>query len=305
MTPKISIRPKILFGLCVLLLSLSAFTVLIKAQSETDISPELEKKLKESQKEQEKACKEQKPSVKRTYTFRDTTKQHPFDSAGKPRPPDGLRATYGPPPKYSWLRKVIPFWSAPVDKYGLSLHNFKESTGREVPVNESKGSKKFRLQLEENIADDAKNKSSLPRFDWRDPEHGLKFSPVEFQGWYCNSCWAFSTVEAMEISRQLVAIRMKVGNSESVPTFAQNNVRQLAICVTEKDKKDPSNSCDFNWHGEAFSFMVDEGIPLDGTSDYSPFTIGLNWTCDAKSYVKALTWDYVSAVPHELLRPRK
>jgi cathepsin L len=103
----------------------------------------------------------------------------------------------------------------------------------------------------------------------------------------------------MQISRQLVAIRAnnKILEETSILTPGP---RQLGFCWAQKNKKEPETSCDFNWHGEAFSFMVDEGMPLDGTTDYSMFSIGFFQLCDAKKFVKALTWDYVSSVPHEV-----
>ena len=287
------------FGIGILLLTISAAVASVFAQSTDEMSAELKAVLKTSQHDQEKACREQKPDVKRTYIFRDTSRQHPFDQMGVRILPDGIKPGYGTPPRYARLRKLIPFWRAPVDKYGLSIHSFKEYTAREVPVNESKKSKTFRLSFEKQLDGETNRKAALPRFDWRDPEHRLVFSPVEFQGWYCNNCWAFATVEAMQISRQLVALRAKNTGLE-MTSILSPSPRQMGLCWAQKNKKEPEESCQFNWHGEAFSFMVDKGMPLDGTADYDLFSTGLFKLCDAKTFVKALTWDYVSSAPQEV-----
>lgn len=287
------------FNIGILLTVILAAIAPVFAQSTDEMSEELKTVLKISQNKQEKACREQKPEVKRTYIFRDTSKQHPFKPDGRRILPDGLAEAYGPPPRYAWLRKLIPFWREPVDKYGLSLHSFKDYAARDVPVNESRRSKSFRLFFERQLDEETNRKTTFPQFDWRDPEHRLVFSPVKFQGWYCNSCWAFAAVEAMQISRQLVAMRSKNKNLENASLLSPSP-HQLGLCWAMKNKKEPEESCEFNWHGEAFSFMVDEGMPIDGTADYGLFSKGSDELCDAKTFVKALTWDYVSSTPHEV-----
>ena len=271
------------------------------AQSSDEMSEALKKKLDISQKEQEQSCRAEKPAVKKTYTFRDTRKQHPFNSNGKIILRDGIEAAYGPPPRYARLRKLVPFWSAPLDKYGLSIHDFKEYAARDLPVNETGKSKNFRLNFEKQLDNETKQKSAMPRFDWRDPEHQLIFSPVSFQGWYCNNCWAYATVEAMQISRQLVALRTKhqpLDKSRLMSPLPQ----QTGLLWAQKSKKDPSASCDFNWHGEAFILMVDEGMPLDGlmTGRTAIFSDGTFEESNARTFVKALSWDYVSSTPQEI-----
>jgi C1A family cysteine protease len=294
---KIIIGQTVLFGIGILLLTISAGIVPVFAQSTDEMSAELKAVLKTSQHAQEKACRERKPDVKRTYIFRDTSKQHPFNAMGVWILPDGIRPTYGTSPRYARLRKLIPFWRAPVDKYGLSLHSFKEYAARDVPVNETEKSNRFRLNFEKQLDEEAKQKTALLKFDWRDHEHKLVFSPVQFQGWYCNNCWAFAAVEAMQISRQLMAIRSKNETLEK-NVLMLPSPRQMGLYMAEKTKKDSSASCEFNWHGEAFSFMVDEGMPLDGTADYGLFNSGSYLKSDAGTFVKALTWDYVSSAPH-------
>ncbi len=287
------------FGIGILLLTISIGIVPAFAQPTEEMSEELKAVLKTSQNTQEKACREQKPDVKRAYLFRDTSRQHPFDSLGKRILPEGYAAAYGPPPRYAWLRKLIPFWSAPVDKYGLSIHSFKDYTARDVPVNETEKSNRFRLNFEKQLSEETNRKTALQKFDWRDSEHRLVFSPVKFQGWYCNNCWAFAAVEAMQISRQLVAMRSKNENLEK-NILMSPSPRQMGLYMAEKTKTDSSASCEFNWHGEAFSFIVDEGMPLDGKADFGIFNRGDDLLSDARTFVKALTWDYVSSNPHEV-----
>ncbi len=299
MKHKINVRRKFLYGICAVWF-VTAAIVTLPAQSNPEIRPELQKKLDESQKQQEEACRSEKRSGKRTYAFRDTRLQHPFDAEGRPIAQDGLSATYGTPPKYSWLRKVIPFWRTPVDKYGLSIHDFEDYTGRAVPVNETKRSNKIRLQFEEKSSGETERLSSQSKFDWRDPEHGLYFSPVQFQGWYCNNCWAFATVEAMQISRQLVAMRTH-GKPLDKTVLMSPLPQQTGLFAAKEAGKFPSDSCKFNWHGEAFSLMVDKGMPLDGSPDnYGIFSGGSRSVFDAETFVKALTWDYVSATPQDV-----
>jgi hypothetical protein len=299
MNYKIITGQTVLFRIGILLLTLSAAIVPVFTQSTDEMSAELKAVLRTSQHAQEKACRERKPDVKRTYIFRDTSKQHPFNEMGVWILPDGIKPAYGTPPRYAWLRKLIPFWRAPVDKYGLSLHSFKEYAARDVPVNETKKSNRFRLNFEKQLDEEAKQKRALLKFDWREPEHRLVFSPVQFQGWYCNNCWAFAAVEAMQISRQLMAKRSKNETLEK-NVLMSPSPRQMGLYMAEKTKKDSSASCEFNWHGEAFSFMVDEGMPLDGTADYGLFNSGSSLKSDAGTFIRALTWDYVSSAPHEV-----
>jgi len=301
---KTSTKQTVLFKISFLLLTISAGIAPTFAQSTDEMTEELKSVLKTSRKNQEKACREQKPDVKRTYSFRDTSKQHPYDDFGRRIPPEGLAAAYGPPPRYAWLRKLMPFWSAPVDKYAITIHSFKDYAARDVPVNETKKSNKFRTNFEKKLEEEATRKTVLQKFDWRDPEHELVFSPVTFQGWFCNNCWAFATVEAMQISRQLVAMRVKNYKIEKTSLFTPSP-RQTGLCMAEKNKDEPEKSCEFNWHGEAFSFIVDEGMPLDGRSDYSFFNAGYKMECDAETFVKALTWDYVSSNPHRVASPEE
>jgi hypothetical protein len=283
----------------ILLLTVSAGIAPVSAQSPQEMSDELKSVLKTSQKSQEKACREQRPEVKRTYSFRDTSRQHLFNERGERIPPQGIEPAFGVPPRYARLRKIIPFWRAPVDKYGLSLHSFKEFTARDVPVNESGRSRNFRLKLEKQLDEETNRKAAQPKFDWRDAEHRLVFSPVEFQGWYCNNCWAVAAVEAMQISRQLLSLRTKNANLDETSLFAPRP-RQLGVCWALKNQKEPEDSCQFNWHGEAFSYIVAEGMPLDGATNESPFSMGLKMFCNANTFVKAMTWDYVSSFPHEV-----
>lgn len=209
------------------------------------------------------------------------------------------------------------------DKYNVDDIRFLQSEyGRPVPVGESKRSKQLNLLIEQNLANEQREgeqnwqkwlaenpnagaeqknaaeirlrwkglgAANLPRFDWR--ENGLDVGEIGFQGYNCNTCWAFATVDAMQISRRLAALRAQktdFDDDEFLPS-----ARQIIGCMV------PENDyCKINWHGEAFSFMVDKGLPLGGTDKYVADKSG--HICDPDKYVKALTWDFVSPAPQKV-----
>lgn len=232
------------------------------------------KPLDEYQQNQEKLCREQTISGNRTYSFRQLPRATQDDGA------------YG---KKSWLRKLLPFLKSPTDKYGIDdIRTLKENFGRPAPIGESKRSQEIRLKIEQNFAG-FEQKLKLPKFDWR--ENGIDAGAVGSQGFACNTCWAFATIDALQINRQLLAIREKREfTQESMPS-----ARQLVSCMVKK----PEEFCENNWHGEAFSFMVDKGMPLGGSTKYKAREY-TTWDCDADDYVKALTWDFVSSTPQKI-----
>lgn len=227
---------------------------------------------------------------------------------------------YGAKP---WYKKWFPFLDGtPRDKYAANdIRSLRLDYGRPAPVGETRRSKQIRFRAEQNLAEvqmqgekkwqewlklnpnagtEEKKRAEirirfqgleaaqLPSFDWR--EYGLDVGAVGFQGYSCNSCWAFATVDAMQISRQLTAIRLQNGNFDNA---LRPSVQQLVSCMAPKN-----DYCNINWHGKAFSFMVDKGLPLGGTTEYYGDKSG--WGCDAKTFVKALTWDFVSSVPQKV-----
>ena len=257
----------------------------------------------------EKRCKLQKVSGERTYKFRELTV------------PTGDKGWYGKKPWYSPLSKILPFLGTPKDKYSVDdVRLIYDVYGKPTPIGESVRSKEIRAAAEnklKNLQEQDKAKwnewlalnrnanaeekkqaeirfrsegtaaADLPKFDWR--ENGLNVGEVLFQGWECNTCWAFASVDAMQASRRLAAMRSQVELDESL----QPSVRQLVSCMKPKE----TDFCAFGWHGNAFTFMVDEGLPLGGARKYGAKKF--DWKCEPETYAKALTWDYVSRNPTE------
>jgi Papain family cysteine protease len=261
-------------GICIIffILALSFGVERTNAQSPTD-NPKL---LDTFQATQENLCRQQTISENRAYSFRVLPRTNANNGA------------YG---KKSWIKKMFPFLSTPLEKYGVDdIRTIKSEYARPVPLGESKRSKQIRLSAEE--IPDLQQKVTLKRFDWR--ENGIDVGESISQNLgatkFCNTCWAFATVDAMQISRRIFALR----NGKTLDETLRPSVRQLVSCMVKKEEE----FCDFNWHGEAFSFMVDKGLPLGGTRKY----IGDKSAhiCDSETYVKALTWDFVSATPQKV-----
>ncbi len=262
---------------------------------------------------QEKLCREQRKTGERTYSFRILEKSR------------GDKGAYGRKKWYDPLKSVFPFLKSPLDKYGVDDIRFIKTTyGRPVPLGETERSKQIRLKAEAKLkqidqrgeqqwqewlrrhpdaGEDEKEKAKLlyqsrglgaeglPKFDWR--KRGLDLGPVSDQG-ACNTCWAFSSVDAMQISRRLDAMRSE--RTLQADGELRPSVRQLVSCMQPKM---PDEFCKLNWHGSAFSFMVDEGLPLGGGTRYEPADF-LTWTCSKEQSVRALTWDFVSAEPQNV-----
>lgn len=259
------------------------------------------------QSDQEKLCTAQTVSGERTYNFRSL-----------PRAEENVGADF----RKSWFEKLFPFLNPKDSKYGIDDIRYMQTIlGRPIPVGESRQTKKIDSQIEQilleeqkqaeqkwqewlkenpNATADEKNQAEikirlkglnatlLPRFDWR--ENGLDVGEAEFQGFNCNTCWAFATVSAMQISRRLAALR---GQLKDLDESLQPSARQLISCLVPKNKY-----CKVNWHGSALSFMVHKGLPLGGTDQYVADKSG--HICDAENSVKALFWDFVSATPQKV-----
>ena len=190
------------------------------------------------------------------------------------------------------MQKVLPFLRSPEEKYAINDVKFLQGTwGLKAPIGESKSSyqirmnakdklKALQLQGEENweewlkqnpnAGSEEKSKAEsrfryqglgatkLAKFDWR--EQGLDIGEVGFQGWNCHSCWAFASVDAVQASRQLAAIRAgKIDFNEK----NRPNVRQLMSCMYPKSKDYCQETPQF-W--DTFTYMIDEGLPLGGFS---------------------------------------
>ena len=263
------------------------------------------------EKQQQCFCQEQNPSLARAYDFR----KYPQDkdvvgAAGRKR-------------WYDFLAKIIPFKS-PEKKYAANdVRLLVETTGRPIPLDESKRSYEIRMNAKKhfvelqlqgeqnwqewlkqnpNASNEEKSKAErqlryqglgatkADKFDWRDQ---INVGEVKDQ-LKCNSCWAFSSVDAVQISRRLAA--MRAGRTD----FSENNppnVRQLMSCIMPKG----SDYCvigDKSWHGEAFSYMIDQGLPLGGADKYGDDKF--DWECDPVSRVRGLTWDFVLKNPQQI-----
>jgi C1A family cysteine protease len=225
---------------------------------------------------QENLCREQTISEKRTYSFRVLPRT------------DTANGAYG---KQNWFKKLFPVFASPLEKYGIDdIRTIKKEYARPVPLGESKRSKQIRSVAEE--IPDVRQTVSLKQFDRRENKFDVGEAGSQNSGAekFCNTCWAFATVDAMQINRRLSALRA----GKTLDEANRPSVRQLVSCMVKKEE----DFCDFNWHGEAFSFMVDKGLPLGGTRKY----VGDKSAhiCDSETFVKALTWDFVSAAPQKV-----
>ncbi len=287
-------------GICAFIL---AFRVApIYAQNSEANPPTIDEQTKT-----ENACRQIPMRDQRTYLFRKLPQE---------KVPSGV---YGP---RTWYQKIFPFLFKQPPK-SATVEEIEKTIGRPIPFGETKRSQKIRLNSEAKLIELQKNAeenwqswlrqnpnaareetesaairirsqglaaTTLERFDWR--KHELDVGEVGDQGFRCQSCWAFSSVDAMQISRRLIALR--AGRTDFDERLLPS-VQQLISCMSP-DRKD---YCDEGWHGKAFTFMVDKGLPLGGPTYYNEKDF-MVWTCDPSIYVKALTWDFVSPDPRKV-----
>ena len=261
----------------------------------------------EEQTKAENVCRQIPMREERTYTFRRLPKE------------PVLRGAYAAP---KWYQRLFPFLLKP-DKTPAMVE-IEEEIGRPIPLGETKRSQKIRANSETKLVEVQKNAeqhwqnwlkqnpnaakkeieaaeirirfqglaaADLERFDWR--ENGLNVGAAGFQGFRCQSCWAFTAVDAMQISRRLAALRTGRTDFSETP---RPSVQQLISCMMPDKKED---FCKVGWHGSAFTFLVDKGLPLGGPVRYDEKDAP-TWTCDSDAYVKALTWDFVSRDPRKV-----
>ena len=255
----------------------------------------------------EDACRQTPMREERTYLFRKLPREVI------------LRGAHGPP---KWYQRLFPFLLK--QNKSASVLEIEDEIGRPIPFGETKRSQKLRADSENKLAELQKNAeqnwqnwlkqnpnakkeeieaaekrirfqglaaASLARFDWR--EQGLDVGAVGFQGFRCQSCWAFAAVDAMQISRRLIALRAGRSDFNETP---RPSVQQLISCMMPDKKED---YCKVGWHGNAFSFLVDKGLPLGGPTRYDERDAKM-WACDSETYVKALTWDFASRDPRKV-----
>ena len=305
------------FGIGVFLLAISAGVVPLNSQTPIDGR----KPPDTYQQDQQNLCKEQSVSEKRTYSFRMLPRIPPLPGA------------YG---RLRWYERLFPFLrrQSLEEKYGPDDIRVLRKYGLSAPLYETERSKRIRSQAEQelsraqmqgeqnwrewlarnpNVGIEEKSQAEirlryqglgaarLPKFDWR--EHSLDVGEVGFQGWYTNTCWAFAAVDAMQAARQLAAIR--AGN-DKFDTSRRPSARQLLSCMLPSE----ASYNRITSHGAAFTFMVDQGLPLGGSTDYLELNYDgwihfVGWKCDAETRVRALTWDFVSGSPHKVASPEE
>lgn len=253
--------------------------------------------------EQIALCKEQDKTLARSYDFRTLME----------RPPT-MAAAHGRLTRWQSFKQRI--FGAPKDaRYSPDdIRSLIDDWGRKPPTGESKRSRMIREDAETklqqpreqveqnwqqwlaqnpNASVEERRKAEIrlriraseidlpAKFDWRD--YGIDVGEAHDQGLAkCNTCWAFASMDALQISRQLTAIRLnKTGWDTTMP-----NIRSLVSYNKSKKKY-----CDFHWHGEAFTFLVDKGLPMGGQTDYIDDIVG--WGRDETHFIRAMTWDYV------------
>lgn len=191
------------------------------------------------------------------------------------------------------------------------------------------------LSLHRAIINRIKNKTdvalraALPRWDWR--ENGVSVGPVLNQGLKCNTCWAFTAIDAVTASfhksvsdeynynYHSLADGGSLSISISAPRLfieeSRPSVQELLNCMPIPAEK----ICQTGWHGKAFKFFVNQmGVPIEKlpmritrdengvvTKTPSPqppiYAAGKKFECfPVMGFIKAYSWDYVNSPPDKL-----
>lgn len=281
---------------------------------------------KDATEEQAAKCRLQSPMESKTYTFRRLK-----------LPPEDISA-FGVRPKKKWYAVIFP-WLAPKgpeDNWNnQTISALLKHTGeRVVPLGESQRSYDIRKKLERFVMDSSRDSghtweqwlaenpnvseaekrrarirridiqaAKRQRFDW--VEEGLDVGRITFQGWDCNACWAFASVDALRASRDLIAIRTDKPDPD--PSLIPSG-RQLMSCMLPKPSDMEASPeviakkrCTVNWHTDNFTYFVTDGIPLGGATGFVDKRKDmLDWTCDAPFRERAMTWNYVTTEPGEV-----
>ncbi len=169
-----------------------------------------------------------------------------------------------------------------------------------------------------------KERLAMKSFDWRGV---LDVGKVLDQG-DCNTCWAFASIDAAAASLRKryfdsisgdfrftkpdkpgIAIDISTPPPFDFPGDPRPFVQDLLNCMPLNEQE----ICEQGWHGKAFNFMVDNGIPTsyDGllrdnnigiTHRFErKYSEGKKLACDPNhGYYQVFAWDYVNPNPEEL-----
>lgn len=257
------------------------------------------------QSSQEALCTAQPMSVARTYAFR-------------PLPRAPQRAGWFV--KKPWWEKIFPFLGKSSEtRYQKDDIRYMEKVlGRPIPAERSKKTDRISAAIDSSLFEDQREGDRLwnqwtsenpaagpeerkraeidlrlrgvlaanrPSWDWR--KNGIDTGPADFQGWDCATCWAFATVDAVNVARSLA---LKRGKLNEIDAERRPNASQLVSCMVPEELR-----CSGNWHGAAFSYMIETGLPVGGSDRYD--ADGAVHNCDAEASLKPLTWGYLSDAP--------
>lgn len=197
------------------------------------------------------------------------------------------------------------------------------ATAEQIEERRRGGQERIEFKLNKINADN-KFRVSQKRWDWREL---LDVGPVFNQGEKCNTCWAFTTIDAAAASFQknydenvpLINYVFpdqttgELSGNSGLPLITNSGrlpvpfVQDLLNCMPIKKEE----ICKSGWHGIAFDFMVyKNGIPMAYSNnnpnsaaetyqrEYKP---GQKFECPANTgYIKAASWDYVNSPPDKL-----
>lgn len=272
------------------------------------LSPAQEPQLLNTYQTQKEAkCKAQPIALERTYAFREL-----------PSPELRPKGWYAKP---NWIQRLLPFLQKRDKRYAEYSKAFMaKEIGRPIPDSLPTGVTRLLARIDEGLtasrersdaewrewlaanetAGDEEKRSaeirikalsesavSLPAFDWR--VAGLDVGEAEFQGFGCDTCWAFASVDAIQIARRLAHRRGLLPGFSEEP---RPSARQLISCMA------PKKYCATGWHGTAFTFMAETGLPLGGSDKYQ-YDIGAE-ICDAETFASIFSWSYLSNSPEKV-----
>jgi C1A family cysteine protease len=161
-----------------------------------------------------------------------------------------------------------------------SLQDFDDWLGK----NPKASAKEVRKEFDRILLKTGLFYASRPKFDWR--ERGLDVGTVMDQK-YCNSCWAFATVDAFRGSLLLQKMRTGFGSDSSVDN-TESLVQELLNCIDEQD------ICKGDRFWKALEYMKTKGVPVPPVSLKYTGVKDDSTSCTAQQFLKALTWRFVN-----------